>query len=117
MTSNTPVYKQLFEKAQQELEEERRKREDADRSAASARPQKASDFLESCHNLYRQIRPVVDNSSATTGTTTDPVRRLFPQRITPWTDFEQLQRDEWDRLERQGGFWNNEQYPSSAVLD
>jgi hypothetical protein len=59
----------------------------------------------------------VDNSSATTGTTTDPVRRLFPQRITPWTDFQQLQRDEWDRLEGQSGFWNNEQYPSSAVLD
>jgi hypothetical protein len=117
MTSNTPDYKQLFEKAQQELEEERRKREDADRIAASARPQKASDFLEGCHNLYRQIRPVVDNSSATTGTTTDPVRRLFPQRITPWTDFQQLQRDEWYRLEGQGGFWNNEQYPSSAVLD
>jgi hypothetical protein len=54
-----PDYKQLFEKARQKLEEERRKRGDTYRTATSVRPQKASDSLETCHDLHRQIKPVV----------------------------------------------------------
>ncbi|KAM0714634.1 hypothetical protein Q7P37_009930 [Cladosporium fusiforme] len=112
------------DQADKALEEERqareaaeKAREEADRKAALALPQNVTDFLEGCHSLYRQVKPVMDNSSATTGNTTDPVHRLFPPRITPWTDFQQLQRDEWDRLEGQSGFWNNKKYPSVTALE
>jgi hypothetical protein len=54
-----PDYKQLFEKARQKLEEERRKRGDTYRTATSVRPQKALDSLETCHDLHRQIKLVV----------------------------------------------------------
>lgn len=100
--------RQARDQADKALEEERqarkaaeKAREEADRIAALALPQNVTDFLEGCHSLYRQVKPVMDNSSATTGNTTDPVHRLFPPCITPWTDFQQLQRDEWDRLEGQ----------------
>jgi tRNA A-37 threonylcarbamoyl transferase component Bud32 len=105
------------EEADRARQEEQRKREESDRVAAFALPQNVTDFLEGCHRLYRQINPVVDLSSATTGNTTDPVNRLFPPCITPWIDFEQLQRDEWDRLEGQVSFWNNKAYPSVTALE
>lgn len=59
----------------------------------------------------------MDNSSATTGNTTNPVHCLFPTCITPWNDFAQLQRDEWDRLKGESGFWNNNKYPSVTALE
>lgn len=98
-------------------QEEQSRREEADRAAALALPQNVTDFLEGCHSLYRQVKPVMDISSATTGNTTDPVHRLFPPRITPWADFQQLQRNEWDRLEGQSDFWNNKKYPSVTALE
>jgi len=105
------------QEADKARQEEQLKREEADRIAALALPQNVTDFLEGCHSLYRQVKPVMDNSSVTTGNTTDPVHRLFPPRITPWTGFQQLQRDEWDRLEGQSGFWNNKKYPSVTALE
>jgi hypothetical protein len=113
--------RQKADKARQEEQLRReaadKAREEADRIAALALPQNVTDFLEGCHSLYRQVRPVMDNSSATTGNTTDPVSRLFPPCITPWTDFQKLQRDEWDRLEGQSGFWNSKRYPSVTALE
>jgi len=110
------------EEQRRRLEEQRRREEaeearrEADRIAALSLPQDVTDFLEGCHSLYGQIRPVIDNSSATTGNTTNPVNRLFPTCITPWTDFAQLQRDEWDRLKGESDFWNNKRYPSITAL-
>ena len=71
------------QEADKARQREQSRREEADRIAASALPQSITDFLEGCHSLYRQINPVVDLSSATTGNTTDPVNRLFPPCITP----------------------------------
>jgi hypothetical protein len=81
--------------------------------------QNVRDFLDGCHSLYRQVKPVnsIDISSATTGNTTHPVNRLFPPYITPWTNFEQLQRNEWDRLEGHSSFWNSKDYPSVTALE
>jgi hypothetical protein len=113
--------RQEADKARQEEQVRRegadKAREEADRIAALALPQNVTDFLQSCHSLYRQVKPVMDNSSATTGNTTNPVHRLFPPCITPWTDFQQRQRDGWDRLEGQSGFWNKKKYPSATALE
>lgn len=55
------------ERAELEQQEEKQRREEAeevgreaDRIAALSLPQIVTDFLEGCHSLYRQIKPVVD---------------------------------------------------------
>ena len=116
--------RQAREAAEQQQEEERRAREEerlarkaAEKSAASALPQNLPNFLEGCHQLYRHVIPVTDFSTATGGYTVDPVHRLSPQRITPWVEFQQSQRDAWDQMEGRRGVWDDRSYPSISTLE
>jgi hypothetical protein len=65
-------------------EEEQCRREEAERIA---RPQTLMPYLEACHSLSLAIDIVTDRSLTTQGDPTNPVGRVYPQRIIPWDDF------------------------------
>jgi hypothetical protein len=76
-------------------EEEQRRREEAERIA---RPQTLMPYLEACHSLSLAIDIVTDRSLTTQGDPTNPVGRVYPQRIIPWDDFPARQEEIWEQL-------------------
>ena len=107
---------QEIQELRAQVAEERRRREDAERAAASATKQNLLDFLEGCHALSSVIKPITDSSSATGGSTTTPTDRFYPQRILPWNDFPTLQRSVWDQLAKLS-FCDRQVFPSHNDLN
>ena len=105
------------EGAQRAQEEERRKRKEAEDAAASALNQNLVDFLKGCHKLSTKLIAVTDVTTATTGSTTNPVHRLFPKRILPWPDFSARQHNFWSTLRDSNSMWNERAYPSATIID
>ncbi|KAL2836334.1 hypothetical protein BJX68DRAFT_250762 [Aspergillus pseudodeflectus] len=96
-------------------EEERRAREEAERRL---QPTALFHLLDRCHEyLSQEIRVETDAALTTQGNVTDPVNRLYPKKIVPWTDFPNLQEQIWDRLERAVDFTSRPLFPSDTQLD
>ena len=108
---------QRAERAEQQAELAEKQVERAERAAASALEQNLADFLLACHELYRLVKPVTDLSTATSGATTDPTHRWYPERIVLWEDFDQLQQEEWRSLNLNKSLWTDRRYPSAANLE
>ena len=102
---------------QQRAERGEQQVERAERAAASALEQNLADFLVACHRLYRLIKPVTNLSTATSGPTTDPTHRWYPERIVLWEVFHQRQQEEWRLLNLDESVWTDKTYPSAANLD
>ena len=108
---------QRAERAEQQAELAEKRVERAERAAASALQQNLADYLLACHKLYRLIKPVTNLSTATSGATTDPTHRWYPERIVLWEDFHQRQQEEWRLLNLNESLWTDRRYPSAANLD
>jgi hypothetical protein len=80
-------------------------------------PQDLVRFLEGCHRLSTKIRAVTELSAGTTGVTTNPTHRLFPQQILPWHDFPPRQHEFWSRSATSESLWNERVYDSATNLD
>ena len=102
---------------QEQRREEQRKRYDAEHAASLALKQTLRPFLEGCHGLSRQVKPVDDLSSATTGRVTNEIGRFYPQTILPWNDFPTQQKAMWKRFPRESPAWSSRAYPSKTNLD
>lgn len=68
-------------------------------------------YLETCHSLSLAIRVVTDRSLTTQGDTTNPVGRIYPQRIAEWHDFPARQEEIWEQLS-DPSFAGNPVFPS-----
>ncbi len=99
------------------LEEEQRRREDAEKSTEKSQPQALREYLEACHSLSLAIRVVTDRSLATQGDTTNPTGRIFPRRIIPWDNYPTQQENIWDQLLVDQPFCSDAIFPSPHQLD
>ncbi|KAK3315532.1 hypothetical protein B0H66DRAFT_577300 [Apodospora peruviana] len=99
------------EEEQRRREEEQRRREEAEEVARASQPQPLERYLETCHSLSLAIRVVTDRSLTTQGDTTNPVGRIYPQRIAEWYDFPARQEEIWEQLSNPS-FANNPVFPS-----
>ena len=106
----------LREDEQRRREDEQRRREEAEIVARSARPQTLLPYLEACHSLSLAIQVVTDRSLTTQGDVTNPVGRVYPQRIIPWDDFPARQEETWNQLS-EPSFTSQQQFPSQHQLD
>ncbi|KAK4442173.1 putative spok spore killer [Podospora aff. communis PSN243] len=104
------------EEEQRRREEEQRRREDAEEVAKTSRPQTLAPYLEACHDLNLAIKVVTDRSLTTQGDATNPVGRVYPQRIIPWNDFPASQQNIWDQLS-EPSFMSQPMFPSQHQLD
>ncbi|RHZ44725.1 uncharacterized protein CDV56_101514 [Aspergillus thermomutatus] len=117
------------EEAEKRREEERHAREEAERRQEEAerrqeeaeqrlQPTALFHLLDRCHEyLSQEIRVETDAALTTQGNVTDPVNRLYPKKIIPWTDFPDLQERIWERLERAVDFTSRPLFPSDTQLD
>ncbi|KAI1370348.1 hypothetical protein F4677DRAFT_451471 [Hypoxylon crocopeplum] len=105
------------EEEQRRREEEQRRREAAEELAKGSLPQALPQYLDSCHSLSLQIHVVTDPSSTTQGDTTNPVGRIFPRRIIPWSNFATGQEEVWKKLLTRSSFSSEAVFPSSHQLD
>ncbi|KAJ6038412.1 uncharacterized protein N7446_005212 [Penicillium canescens] len=108
--------------AERREEEEKKAREDAERRRGEAelrvQPNTLFRLLDRCHNsLSQAIRVETDATLTTQGDATDPVNRLYPQRIVPWLDFPQLQEQIWGKFDRTGAFTSRPLFPSDTQID
>ncbi|KAK3326780.1 hypothetical protein B0H66DRAFT_618037 [Apodospora peruviana] len=92
-------------------EDEQRRREEAEEVARASQLQPLELYLKSCHSLSLAIRVVTDRSLTTQGDTTNPVGRIYPQRIAEWHDFPARQEEIWEQLSNPS-FVNNPVFPS-----
>ncbi|KAK3312513.1 hypothetical protein B0H66DRAFT_578616 [Apodospora peruviana] len=99
------------EDEQRRREDEQRRREEAEEVARASQPQPLERYLETCHSLSLAIRVVTDRSLTTQGDTTNPVGRIYPQRIAEWYDFPARQEEIWEQLSNPS-FANNPVFPS-----
>jgi hypothetical protein len=98
-----------------QLEQERKAREEAE---LRVQPNTLSRLLDRCHNsLSQAIRVETDATLTTRGDATDPVNRLYPQRIVPWLDFPRLQEQVWKKLDRTAAFTSRPLFPSDTQID
>jgi hypothetical protein len=100
----------------QALAEEQRRREEAEEVARASQPQTIEHYLEACHSLSQAIEVVTDRSLTTQGDTTNPVSRIYPQRIIPWHDFPAQQEEIWNQLS-ESPFALQATFPSQHQLD
>ncbi|PHH93273.1 hypothetical protein CDD83_8784 [Cordyceps sp. RAO-2017] len=77
---------------------DQRRREAAEDAAEASRPQTIQQYLESCHSLFLAIEVVKRSSLTTQGETTNPAGRIYPRRILPWDDFSIRQEEIWNEL-------------------
>lgn len=109
------------EAAERREKEERQAREEAERLRQQAeqqlRPNNIFQLLDRCHNsLSRAIRIETDAALTTQGDATNPINRLYPQQIVPWTDFPQLQEKIWEKLDSTA-FTSRLLFPSDTQID
>ncbi|KAI1407697.1 hypothetical protein F5Y13DRAFT_123197 [Hypoxylon sp. FL1857] len=104
------------EEEQRRREEEQRRREEAEDIARASLPQTLEPYLEACHTLSLAVDVVTDRSLTTQGDTTNPVGRIYPQRIIPWDDFPSRQEEIWNQLFEQS-FTTQYVFPSQHQLD
>ncbi|KAJ9484629.1 hypothetical protein VN97_g8746 [Penicillium thymicola] len=105
-----------------QLEEERKAREEAERLQGEAerrlQPNTLFRLLDRCHDsLSQAIRVETDATLTTQGDATDPVDRLYPNRIVPWLDFPQLQEQVWRKFDRTAAFTSRPLFPSDTQID
>ncbi|CAG7940291.1 unnamed protein product [Penicillium salamii] len=107
--------KQAREGAERREEEERLARQEAEREL---QPNNLFRLLDRCHDsLSQAIRVETDATLTTQGNATDPVNRLYPQRIVPWPDFPQLQEQVWSKFDRTAAFTSRLLFPSDTQID
>lgn len=98
-----------------QLEEERQAREEAE---GRLQPNSLFRLLDRCHyTLSQAIRVETDATLTTQGDVTDPVNRLFPKRIVPWSGFPHLQEQIWNKFDRTVAFTSRPVFPSDTQLD
>ncbi|OAA58594.1 Protein kinase-like domain protein [Niveomyces insectorum RCEF 264] len=90
--------------------------EQAEAAASASRPQTLDAFLETCHSLSLAIDVVTDKSLTTKGETTNPVGRVYPRRIVPWSDFPARQERIWHLL-ADSSFASDAVFPSRHQMD
>ncbi|KAF3760063.1 hypothetical protein M406DRAFT_269932 [Cryphonectria parasitica EP155] len=100
-------------KLRQELAEAERRRDEAEQVVQL---QLLIPYLEACHSLSLAIQVVTDPSWTTQGDTTNPVGRIYPRQILPWSDFPARQEDIWECLS-EPSFTSLRQFPSQHQLD
>lgn len=100
---------------QRRREEEQRRREKAEEVARKSQLQALEGYLETCHSLSLAIQVVTDRSLTTQGDTTNPVGRLYPQRIAEWHDFPARQEEIWEQLSIPS-FADNPVFPSQHQM-
>ncbi|KAF2995449.1 hypothetical protein E8E15_000028, partial [Penicillium rubens] len=102
-------FQETIAELRRQLEEERKAREEAERLQGEAerrlQPNTLFRLLDRCHDsLSQAIRVETDTTLTTQGDATDPVDRLYPNRIVPWLDFPQLQEQVWRKFDRTAAF-------------
>ncbi|KAK4643163.1 hypothetical protein QC761_0064990 [Podospora bellae-mahoneyi] len=96
--------------------DEKRSNADEKRSNADAKKLKRLQESHSYKHWRVILRPVVTDRSLTTqGDTTNPVGRLYPQRIAEWHDFPARQEEIWERLSIPS-FADNPVFPSQHQM-
>ncbi|UPK91528.1 hypothetical protein LCI18_002463 [Fusarium solani-melongenae] len=105
------------EEEQRRREEEQHRREEAEERADASRPLILQQYLEACHSISLDVKIVTDCSLTTQGDTTDPVGRIYPRRIIPWTTFAREQGHIWDKLSFSPSFFSQAAFPSRHQLD
>ncbi|KAK4654407.1 hypothetical protein QC762_0065280 [Podospora pseudocomata] len=103
------------EEEQRRREEEQRRREKAEEVARKSQLQALEGYLETCHSLSLAIQVVTDRSLTTQGDTTNPIGRLYPQRIAEWHDFPARQEEIWEQLSIPS-FADNPVFPSQHQM-
>ncbi|KNG90641.1 hypothetical protein ANOM_001318 [Aspergillus nomiae NRRL 13137] len=104
----------LREEAEQGQKEAERRREEAERQVEQ---NSLPGLLKDCHKLSQAIRVETKVTWTTQGDTTNPVNRLFPKRIVPWTEFPRLQEKIWDKLNRDRTFIRKRLFQNNNFLD
>jgi hypothetical protein len=136
MQDDIAELRRQLEEARRAREEERRGREEAEQRQKEAeqrqkeaeqqqkeaerrlQPTALFQLLDRCHEyLSQEIRVETDAALTTQGNVSDPVNRLYPKKIVPWTDFPNLQEQIWERLERAVDFTSRPLFPSDTQLD
>jgi hypothetical protein len=105
------------EEAEIRILEEQQRRQQAEDIAEASQPQTLQEYLEACHSLSLLIQVVTDKSLTTQGDTTKPAGRLFPRRIVPWDDFGRHQEQLWHRLLEGSSFHSERIFPSTHQLE
>jgi hypothetical protein len=102
--------------SEEQAEEEQHLREAAEGDAQQCQKLNLFKYLKACHRFYRALEFETDKSLTTQGNTTDPVGRLYPQRITSWASFPAQQQKVWEKLENNADFQSQPRYPSTHQL-
>ncbi|KAL7622747.1 hypothetical protein AAE478_006425 [Parahypoxylon ruwenzoriense] len=105
------------EEEERRREEEERRREEAEKRAEVLQPLTLQQYIDAYHSLSLAIRVVTDPSTTTQGNTTNPVGRVFPQRIIPWDDFATVQEEVWRKLLDSPSFSSEAIFPTSHQLE
>lgn len=109
----------LRKRAAREKERAAREEERAARVKAEQQlqPNTLLRLLDRCHQSLSPAIRVETNASLTTqGDATNPVNRLYPQRLVPWLDFPRLQEQVWKKLDRTN-FTSRPLSPSDTQID
>ncbi|RDH26329.1 hypothetical protein BDQ94DRAFT_178272 [Aspergillus welwitschiae] len=95
--NNSPDYKALFLKAEEERKQEAALRRPAEEQARQERernrPTTFSEFIRHCHDLLWRPLRAQTLSRSTTGKIPAPIGKHCPIRLLPWTDCEDKQRE------------------------
>ncbi|EDN02616.1 predicted protein [Histoplasma mississippiense (nom. inval.)] len=105
------------EEEQRRREEEQRRREEAEALASSAESSTLPLFLHACHELLVAIQIVTDPTRTTQGAVTRPTNRRVPSRITLWETFTEEQMKVWHKLDQHPHFLTEKLFPSLHQLD
>lgn len=111
------IMEEELTKLRQQLQEEQRRREEAEELAKASQPQTLEQYLEACHSLNLAIQVETDRSLTTQGDTTNPTGRIYPRRIIPWDDFATKQEEVWNQLSIGHLFSSQPAFPSQHQLE
>lgn len=104
------------EEAEARAAQEQHRREEAEQAARDALPSNLGRYLEDCYELWRTVKVVASPSSTTQGDTTKPAGRIYPKRILPWESFVTRQQKIWEKLSS-SSFGSSRVFPSPLQLD
>ncbi|KAL3466427.1 hypothetical protein BJX64DRAFT_14350 [Aspergillus heterothallicus] len=100
--SNSPDYRALFLKAEEERKQEaelRRQAEERERQQRERnRPTTFPEFIRYCHDLLWRPLRAQTTSRSTTGKIPAPIGKYCPIRLLPWTDCEAKQREIYESV-------------------
>lgn len=94
---------------QEELQAERKLREQAEGRAEQARQRAEQEkkqtrrttfeeLLESCHRLSESVSVQTDRAFSTKGSTTSPKGKSCPKSLQPWIEFPSVQQEAFDEV-------------------